>query len=115
MKRMTVAPKHVWDNWVTCWFVLTASITMIGAAAFEIWRAVDALKKRWPRQTAAFFHFAATSRMGLGFGVIGILGIWWGWRNDRHGILGPVSLVGGSVLWVYACFVLLPWSGHIIW
>lgn len=110
MKRMTVALKFLRDNWVACLFVLTASVTMTGAAAFEIWRAVDALKKRWPRQSEAFFHFVATPWMGLGFGAVGILGIWWGRRNQRHGILGPVSLVGGAVLWIYACFVLAPWS-----
>jgi hypothetical protein len=110
MKRIAVALRFTRDNWLAGWFVLTASITLTGAVAFEIWRAVDALRERWPRQIEAFAHLIVTSRMGLGSGAVGVVGIWWGWRNDRHGIWGTVSLVGGAMLWVYACFVLLPWS-----
>jgi hypothetical protein len=40
MKRMTVALRFIRDNWVAGWFVLTASITLTGAMAFAIWRAV---------------------------------------------------------------------------
>lgn len=43
-------------------------------------------------------------------GVCGALGIWgicWGWRNSKP--LGGPALVCGTILWAYACFILLPW------
>lgn len=46
-------------------------------------------------------------------GLLGLLGITWGWVNLNHKRHLPTSgiiFLAGCALWVYALSILLPWS-----
>jgi hypothetical protein len=42
------------------------------------------------------------------FGVLGVFGISWGWRNDRR----VYARILGIILWAWALLIILPWSGR---
>jgi len=44
---------------------------------------------------------------GYILGVVGVVGILWGWRHDRRGW----AIVVGAFLWAWALLIVLPWSG----
>jgi hypothetical protein len=46
-------------------------------------------------------------------GLLGIVGISWGWRNSRSPAWGSAAFICGCVFWAYACWVLLPWSAKV--
>lgn len=52
---------------------------------------------------------------GLIPGLLGLIGIVWGWidiRRERHLPRSGIVFLVGCGLWALACFILLPWSTH---